>query len=190
MVFDKVGHTFNLKYHNKVIQHEAGCFLIVYLLDILPGKEYSEFLHKFMSTVKQNYGEKVARFEDYANHNAFELLARYNTTHLVPNGDIQGTTYVVLSGLVAALKLFGGTLANHKFLFLGVGEAENGIAKLMALEMSKQIRCPCSHAVYPIMDSTPVQPQFTTSTGIEVYPMHPSWLWSFGFSLDTKAPWP
>ena len=63
--------------------------------------------------------KKVTRFEDSANHNAFELLARYHTTHLVPNGDIQGTTFMVLSGLVAALKLSGDTLANHKFLFLG-----------------------------------------------------------------------
>ena len=63
--------------------------------------------------------KKVTRFEDSANHNAFVLLARYHTTHLIPNGDMQGTTFVVLLGLVVALKLSGGTLANHKFLFLG-----------------------------------------------------------------------
>uniref|UniRef100_F6HJP0 Uncharacterized protein n=1 Tax=Vitis vinifera TaxID=29760 RepID=F6HJP0_VITVI len=40
-----------------------------------------------MSAVKQNYGEKVIQFEDSANRNAFELLARYDTTHLVCNGD-------------------------------------------------------------------------------------------------------
>lgn len=34
----------------------------------------------------------------------------------------QGTASVVLAGLVAALKLVGGTLADHKFLFLGAGE--------------------------------------------------------------------
>ena len=45
---------------------------------------------------------------------------------------------MVLAGLVAALKLSGGTLVNHKFLFLGAGEAKTRIAKLMALEMSKQ----------------------------------------------------
>ena len=58
--------------------------------------------------------KKVTRFEDSANHNAFVLLARYHTTHLIPNGDIQGTTFVVLSRLVVALKLSGGTLA-HSF---------------------------------------------------------------------------
>ncbi|KAL7134833.1 hypothetical protein ABFS83_11G051700 [Erythranthe nasuta] len=103
------------------------------------GKEYYDFLHEFMSAVKQNYGEKVlVQFEDFANHNAFELLSKYGTTHLVFNDDIQGTASVVLAGLVASLKLLRGTLADHKFLFFGAGEAGTGIAELIALEMSKQ----------------------------------------------------
>lgn len=35
---------------------------------------------------------------------------------------IQGTACVVLGGLLSALKLIGGTLSDHTFLFLGVGE--------------------------------------------------------------------
>lgn len=35
---------------------------------------------------------------------------------------LQGTASVVLSGLVASLKLLGGTLGDHTFLFLGAGE--------------------------------------------------------------------
>nr|BAA24950.1 NADP-malic enzyme [Aloe arborescens] len=107
------------------------------------GQEYAELLHEFMAAVKQNYGEKVLiQFEDFANHNAFELLAKYSTSHLVFNDDIQGTASVVLAGLVAALKLVGGTLAEHTFLFLGAGEAGTGIAELIALEMSKQTKAP------------------------------------------------
>jgi len=34
----------------------------------------------------------------------------------------QGTASVVLAGVVAALKLIGGTLPEHRFLFLGAGE--------------------------------------------------------------------
>ncbi|KIO47667.1 hypothetical protein SQ11_16055, partial [Nitrosospira sp. NpAV] len=45
---------------------------------------------------------------------------------------------MVLAGLLAALRLLGGTLADHRFLFLGAGEAGTGIAELIALEMSKQ----------------------------------------------------
>ncbi|XP_068471164.1 NADP-dependent malic enzyme isoform X1 [Phaseolus vulgaris] len=107
------------------------------------GQEYYELLHEFMTAVKQNYGEKVlVQFEDFANHNAFELLAKYGTTHLVFNDDIQGTASVVLAGVVAALKLIGGTLPEHTFLFLGAGEAGTGIAELIALEMSKQTKTP------------------------------------------------
>uniref|UniRef100_A0A6N2KNK5 Malic enzyme n=1 Tax=Salix viminalis TaxID=40686 RepID=A0A6N2KNK5_SALVM len=113
------------------------------------GQEYYELLHEFMRAVKQNYGEKVLiQFEDFANHNAFELLAKYGTTHLVFNDDIQargsliGTASVVLAGLLSALKLLGGNIADHTFLFLGAGEAGTGIAELIALEMSRQSKVP------------------------------------------------
>ncbi|XP_019191943.1 PREDICTED: NADP-dependent malic enzyme-like isoform X2 [Ipomoea nil] len=107
------------------------------------GQEYYDFLDEFMTAVKQNYGEKVlVQFEDFANHNAFELLAKYGTTHLVFNDDIQGTASVVLAGLLASLKLLGGTLADHTFLFLGAGEAGTGIAELIALEISNKTKAP------------------------------------------------
>ncbi|KAK7370154.1 hypothetical protein VNO80_12211 [Phaseolus coccineus] len=81
------------------------------------GQEYVELLHEFMNTVKQNYGEKIlVQFEDFANHNAFDLLEKYQSTHLVFNDDIQGTAAVVLEGLIAALKLVGGDLLDHSVI--------------------------------------------------------------------------
>ncbi|KAK6789530.1 hypothetical protein RDI58_013330 [Solanum bulbocastanum] len=103
------------------------------------GEEYYDFLDEFMKVVKQNYGENVlVQYEDFANHNAFELLGKYGTTHLVFNDDIQGTAVVVLAGLVTSLKLLGGSLADHRFLFFGAGEAGTGIAELIALVISKK----------------------------------------------------
>ncbi|KAG6575510.1 NADP-dependent malic enzyme 4, chloroplastic, partial [Cucurbita argyrosperma subsp. sororia] len=103
------------------------------------GQEYKELVHEFMAAVKQNYGEKILiQFEDFANHNAFDLVGG--------DDDIQGTASVVLAGLIAALKLVGGTLADHKFLFLGAGEAGTGIAELIALEMFKKMNTPLEDA--------------------------------------------
>uniref|UniRef100_A0A452Y5S0 Malic enzyme n=1 Tax=Aegilops tauschii subsp. strangulata TaxID=200361 RepID=A0A452Y5S0_AEGTS len=105
------------------------------------GEEYHELLQEFMNAVKQNYGEKVlVQFEDFANHNAFDLLAKYSKSHLVFNDDIQGTASVVLAGLLAALRMIGGGLVDQTYLFLGAGEAGTGIAELIALEMSKHVR--------------------------------------------------
>ncbi|KAG5016225.1 hypothetical protein JHK82_021897 [Glycine max] len=57
------------------------------------GQEYTELLHEFMNAVKQNYGERIlVQFEDFANHNAFDLLEKYRSTHLVFNDDIQAGT--------------------------------------------------------------------------------------------------
>ncbi|KAG7550335.1 Malic enzyme N-terminal domain [Arabidopsis thaliana x Arabidopsis arenosa] len=107
------------------------------------GQEYAEFLHEFMCAVKQNYGEKVlVQFEDFANHNAFDLLSKYSDSHLVFNDDIQGTASVVLAGLIAAQKVLGKKLADHTFLFLGAGEAGTGIAELIALKISKETGAP------------------------------------------------
>ncbi|KAI8553760.1 hypothetical protein RHMOL_Rhmol05G0041200 [Rhododendron molle] len=111
------------------------------------GKEYDDLLHEFMTAVKRNYGDKVLiQFEDFANHNAFKLLAKYGTTHLTFNDDIQGTASVVLAGLLAALKLLDGTLADQTFLFLGAGEAGTGIAELLAREISIQTKAPLEEA--------------------------------------------
>ncbi|XP_021749892.1 NADP-dependent malic enzyme-like [Chenopodium quinoa] len=111
------------------------------------GQEYAELMHEFMTAVKQIYGEKVlVQFEDFANHNAFDLLAKYGSTHLVFNDDIQGTASVVLSGLLSAQKLVGKSLADQTYLFLGAGEAGTGIAELIALEISKQTNTPVEEA--------------------------------------------
>ncbi|ONK59533.1 uncharacterized protein A4U43_C08F7400 [Asparagus officinalis] len=56
-------------------------------------QEYAELLHEFMTAVKQNYEDKVLiQFEDFSNHNAFELLAKYSTSYLLFNDDIQSGT--------------------------------------------------------------------------------------------------
>lgn len=49
----------------------------------------------------------------------------YNTKYNIFFTMVQGTASVVLSGLISALKLVGGSLADHTFLFLGAGEVRH-----------------------------------------------------------------
>ncbi|KVI11566.1 Malic enzyme, NAD-binding [Cynara cardunculus var. scolymus] len=113
------------------------------------GKEYYDLLEEFMSAVKQNYGEKVlVQFEDFANHNAFELLAKYGTTHLVFNDDIQHPC-VRLITLVDLWRHFYalGFRRNKLAIFTDilnilVFQAGTGIAELIALEISTKTNIP------------------------------------------------
>lgn len=50
------------------------------------------------------------------------LLCLRNSTYINIIFLLQGTASVVLAGLVASLKLLGGSLGDHTFLFLGAGE--------------------------------------------------------------------
>ncbi|CAN1240946.1 NADP-dependent malic enzyme [Linum perenne] len=87
------------------------------------GQEYSELLHEFMTAVKQIYGEKVLiQFEDFANHNAFELLEKYKTTHLVFNDDIQGNNAYIFPGFGLGV-VMSGAIRVHDDMLLAASEA-------------------------------------------------------------------
>jgi malate dehydrogenase (oxaloacetate-decarboxylating)(NADP+) len=66
------------------------------------------------------------------------LLNRYRDKVCCFNDDMQGTAAVALAGLLGAMRIAGGKLSQHRFLFLGAGSAGIGIADMLAQVMASE----------------------------------------------------
>jgi malate dehydrogenase (oxaloacetate-decarboxylating)(NADP+) len=91
------------------------------------GEAYDELVEEFVSAVAEMFPEALVQLEDFGNRNAFRLLQKYRDTLCLFDDDIQGTGAVALSGLLAALRITGGSLADQRVLFFGAGQAGIGI---------------------------------------------------------------
>ena len=102
------------------------------------GPAYDALVEEFIMAVQQVYPRAIVQFEDFGNANAFRLLHAYRDRICTFDDDIQGTAGVVLAGLYASLRLTGGGLGDHKFLFYGAGEAGIGIGDLIVTAMMEE----------------------------------------------------
>lgn len=101
----------------------------------LRGAAYDELIDEFMEAVAKTFPKAVIQLEDFANTNAFRLLTKYRDKYCLFDDDIQGTGAVTLAGLYSAIRLTGGRLSEHTFLFMGAGEAGIGIGNLIVQAM-------------------------------------------------------
>ena len=99
------------------------------------GDEYDDFIEAFIRAVSTVFPRACVQFEDFAFAHAAPILARYRDRICCFNDDIQGTAAVALGGLIAALKIVGGSLSDQRFLFLGAGTAGVGIAEMLVQAM-------------------------------------------------------
>jgi malate dehydrogenase (oxaloacetate-decarboxylating)(NADP+) len=97
----------------------------------LRGTEYDEIVEEFVQAAVKRWPGVLIQFEDFANVNSFRLLEKYRHRICSFNDDIQGTAAVTLAGLLSALRITGGEVANQRVLFLGAGSAGIGIGELI-----------------------------------------------------------
>ena len=101
----------------------------------LTGDAFDELVEEFVAASQQVFPGIVVQFEDFANHNAFRLLARYRNHACCFNDDIQGTASVTVAGIFSALRVTGRRMSEQTFLCFGAGEAATGISDLLVSAM-------------------------------------------------------
>jgi len=94
----------------------------------LEGKEYDDFVERFVLGVRRNFPDALLQWEDFAKHKAFTLLERYRDRILSFNDDIQGTGSVALAALLTAMKIKSQRFRDQRFVIVGMGQAGYGIA--------------------------------------------------------------
>lgn len=102
------------------------------------GKEYDDFIDLFVNAVKKRFPDILLQWEDFAKVNATSILERYKDTMCTFNDDVQGTAAVVVSTLLAAMRISGTAIEDHRLLIVGGGSAGCGICDIYLKAMENK----------------------------------------------------
>jgi len=97
----------------------------------LRGPAYDELVEAFVAGVAEVWPGCVIQWEDFKQGNALRILDRYHDRVPSFNDDVQGTSGVVVAGILSALRALGET----RVVLAGAGAAGIGIARLIRLAM-------------------------------------------------------
>jgi len=104
----------------------------------ISGKEYDDFIAKFVEAVKKKLPKTFLHWEDFGRDNARKVLDCYRDDISSFNDDIQGTGAVALAAVLSAIKSSGLSIENHKIVIFGAGTAGAGIADQVCDAMVRQ----------------------------------------------------
>ena len=111
------------------------------------GERYDAFIDSFVKAVNKLFPNAMLHWEDFGAGNAHRIL-NYSDQICTFNDDIQGTAAVVLAAVLAAVRLTGMRLPQHRVLIYGAGTAGVGIADIIREAMS-QAGLPADEAYAP-----------------------------------------
>ncbi|MCU6453683.1 NAD-dependent malic enzyme [Sphingomonas sp. A2-49] len=95
------------------------------------GQDYADFVERFVAAVAARWPNVLLQWEDFAGHNAHDLLGRYRDRLLSFNDDIQGTAATAVGTLLSAIARTGASLADQRIVLFGAGAAGSGVAELL-----------------------------------------------------------
>ena len=156
----------------------------------LRGAAYDAIVEEFVESIRRVFPTAILQWEDFKQHNALRILDRYR--HRLPsfNDDVQGTSAVVLGGLLAARGGIDQLRGDH-FLFLGAGAAGIGIARLLTHSLGASCVQDGGRPTIAMMDSKGLVHRDRTDISDDQRPfaVDPGWFRAAGLTdADLSSP--
>ena len=102
------------------------------------GEAYDAFIDDFVIAITRQFPNAMLHWEDFGAGNAHRILQRFSDSICTFNDDIQGTAAVVLAAVLAAVRLTGVPLTQHRVLIYGAGTAGVGIGDIIRQAMAHE----------------------------------------------------